>query len=291
MPLLRLLLAVMVPFGVFSQSNIQKADSLIEGRKYRAAERLLIRLMTQNASPEIKDKLGEVYGYQMKWDEAIDVYSELTTSHPKNASYSFKYGGVLAKKAQESNILTALSLLSRIKQSFRTTIKLDPEHIRAHWAMVDLYVSLPLIAGGNMSKAYQYAQRLKELAPLDGYLALGYVYEYDEEPEKARQNYMKALNLLNGLELPERNQLNYQIGKICSQYSVQLDLGILHLKSYIDQYTVLDGVPLEWAYFRLAKIYRAKSEKQLALASIAESLRINPELSPALKEKSAIERL
>ena len=291
MLLIRFIFFLMIPMGVLAQNGLQQVDSLIERRNYKAAESLLIRLNDEQPGPIVQDKLGEVYGYQMNWDKAIDIYSELTSTHPENADYFFRYGGVLAKKAQESNVLTALSLLSRIKYSFRTSLKLNPDHIRAHWAMVDLYVSLPFIAGGSMSKAYQYANRLKELEPLDGYLALGYVHEYDDEPEKAKKYYFKALSILNDLEILERNQLNYQIGKISSEYGVHLDKGIMHLKTYIDNYTVMDGVPLEWAYLRLAKIYRKKSEKQLAQASIEESLRINPDLSPAIEEKSTIERL
>ena len=291
MPILRFLLILFMPLGILAQNGLEQADMLIEQGRYREAEALLIRLKEEEPDPQVKDKLGEVYGYQMDWDKAIDIYRELTATYPGNPDYFFKYGGVLAKKAQSSNVFTALSLLSRIKHNFRTALKLNPDHIRAHWAMVDLYVSLPFIAGGNMTKAYQYANRLKELEPLDGYLALGYVYEYDDEPEKAKQYYMKALSILNDLETLERNQLNYQIGKISSEYGVYLDKGITHLNTYIDNYTVMDGVPLEWAYLRLAMIYRKKSEKELALAFIQESLRINPELSPAIAEKSTIEKL
>ena len=291
MPLLRMLLLIWLPIGIVAQPELQYAEKLIAERNYQAAEQFLVKLAENKEHPALKNKLGEVYGYQLKWDQAIDIYRELTLLHPQNAEYFFRYGGVLAKKAQNSNAFVALTMLGRIRSSFRMVLKLEPNHIPAHWAVIDLYVSLPGIVGGSMSRAYEYAHALKQLAPLDGYLALGYVYEYDDQPEKAKKHYLKAMSMLNNLESLDRNQLNYQIGKICSDYGIQLNKGIDHLNSYIEYYTVLDGVPLEWAYLRLAKIYRKKSNKQLALVWINKSLDIDPDLEAAIREKSAIERL
>ena len=149
-----------------------------------------------------------------------------------------------------------------LKVALKQALKLDPDSIEIHWALIDLYISLPGIVGGSLSKARSYALELKALSLLDGYLALGYVYEYDNEPEKAKMNYIKALNLLHDLGQVTRNQLNYQIGKICSDYGIEADKGIAHLNVYISNYTVMDGVPLEWAYYRLAKIYRNKSDRK-----------------------------
>ena len=291
MYLLKLLLLIWIPIGIIAQPGLQYAEELIADRNYTAAEQLLLQLVEKNKDPLLNSKLGEVYGYQSKWDEAIDIYRDLTLMYPQNADYFFRYGGVLAKKAQNSNVFMALAMLARIKNSFRMALKLEPDHIRAHWALIDLYVSIPGIVGGSMSNAYKYAYALKELAPLDGYLALGYVFEYDDQPEKAKKHYLKALSMLNNLDSPDRNQLNYQIGKICSDYGIQLNKGIAHLNIYIEDYTVLDGVPLEWAYLRLAKIYRKQSNKQLALVWINKSLGIAPDLEAAIREKSVIERL
>ncbi len=280
-----------MPVALFGQWQLGEADKLVREGDYKRAEQILLSAIKTDRSPELKNKLGEVYGYQGQWDNAIQVYRELTLLFPQNAEYVFRYGGVLAKKAQRSNVFTALSLLGRIKSSFRKTIRLDPGHLGAHWALIDLYVSLPMLVGGSTTQAYRYASKLKNISDLDGYLALGYVYEYDDKAAEARTNYLMALELLNREQIIERNQLNYQIGKICSEYNIETDKGIDHLNEYIERYTVLDGVPLEWAYYRLAKIYRKRSEKGDALRWINKSLALNPELEQALREKREIEQL
>ena len=281
----------LIPAALCAQPEVTAVDILLQEGNYTEAENIILATLEYNKSQELKNKLGEVYGYQGEWDKAIEIYRELTMSYPQNADYVFRYGGVLAKKAQNSNMFMALSLLGKIKSSFRKAIRLDPQHLGAHWALVDLYVSLPILVGGSMTQAYRYANRLKNISRLDGYLALGYVYEYDDKSREARTNYLKALELLDKEQLITRNQLHYQIGKICSEYNVELDKGIYHLGEYIDDYTVLDGVPLEWAYYRLAKIYRKKSERSQALRWINKSLEIDPEMEQAIKEKKAIEML
>jgi tetratricopeptide (TPR) repeat protein len=274
-----------------AQNTLAIAEGYMAAGAFGKAEKTLLEAPDTQTDPGLRSLLGEVYGYQLQWDKAIDVYRELTNDYPQDPQYRFRYGGVLAKKAQNSNPFIALSLLGRIKSSFKKTLALDPDHLGAYWALIDLYVSLPGVVGGSMAKAYDYASALKKLSPIDGYLALGYIYEYDGEQDEARKNYIEALKLLDDLKVIERNQLNYQIGKICSEFDLELDRGILHLKEYANHYTVLDGVPLEWAYYRLAKIYRKKSNKDEAMMWIDKSLELSPDLKPALKEKVAIERL
>ena len=279
------------PWVMISQSSLDDVEQYIELKNYSAAEKILKRQLEIGPRPDLKDKLGEVYAYQLKWDKAIDIYEELTESVPDNASYLFRYGGVMAKKAQSSSSFTALMYISRIKSSFRNSLKLDPGSIATHWALVDLYVTLPRIVGGSYSKALGYAKQLQELSPLDGYLAIGYIQEYNDEREKARSNYMKAFNLLDSYSETSRNQLNYQIGKICSDYKIELDRGIKHLNLYIENYTVMDGVPLEWAYYRLAKIYRAKMDRKKTEFYIDQALAVKPDFGPALEERDKVASL
>lgn len=288
---LRSVLFTIVPVLAVAQPIDRIVEEYIQEGAYEKAQILLVEAIKQDPDPILQDKLGEVYGYQLQWNKAIEVYRELTLLYPQQSSYHFRYGGVLAKKAQISNHFIALASLGKIKASFRKALKLDPGHIEAHWALIDLYVSLPGIVGGSMSKAHDYARQLKTISAVDGYLALGYVYEYDNAPEKAKNNYIKALDFLEEIEVIERNQLNYQIGKICGEFEIEMERGIIHLNHYIHNYTVLDGVPLEWAYYRLAKLYRKKSDKNKALVWINKSLEISPNLKPALAEKIAIERL
>lgn len=255
---------------------------------YKHASELLLQQSNLYSNPVLLDKLGETYAYQEEWDKAIEVYKKLTTLVEDNPVYFFKYGGVLAKKAQSSNPFVGLTLLGRIKSNFNKTLALDPYHIGAQWAMIDLYVSLPGIVGGSYNKGYELAKELKKISPIDGYLALGYVYEYDDEPAKAKTSYLEALALIKEYNEFERNQLNYQLGKVCSDYGIQLDTGIEYMSRYIENHSIKDGVPLEWAYFRMARLYRKKGNKQNSLFWINKALKKRTDFKRAEEEKQKI---
>ena len=288
MRLALLLLFTLFPFGLNAQNALKFADQLILQKEYAKAEQELLRALDSSSDPELKDRLGEVYGYQTKWDKAIDIYSYLTKTYPDKANYFFRYGGVLAKKAQKSNKLMALTLIGRIKRNLKKSVELDPKHIKAYWALIDLYVSLPGIVGGSNDRAEEYAYQLEAISEIDGYLARGYIFEYDEKPVKAKEMYLKALDLFDEVHIEDRNQLHYQIGKVCGDYGAKLELGIDHMYKYINNYTVLDGVPLEWAYFRMAKLYRKAGDKNYALKWVDKALATKKDFKPALEEKKKI---
>ncbi len=276
-------------FATQAQEGIvHKAKNYINEKEYRLAEELLEEALDTSNNVQIKNLLGEVYGHQGKWDEAIDIYRELTKKNPKNAEYQFRYGGVLARKAQSINKIGALTLVGRIKGAFLKAASLDENHLNTRWALVDMYISLPGIVGGNTSKAYDYANELKVLSPIDGYLALGYVSEYDDAPKKAKEYYLKAMKYVDDLGRVDRNQLHYQIGKVSGDYKLKVPKGIYHMRQYIENYSVLDGVPLEWAYYRMAKLYRHSGDKQTAMKWINKSLDLQPEFEQALEEKEKV---
>lgn len=259
--------------------------------------------------------LGDAFGYQKKWDEAIIQYKQLIDVDASNANYHYKYGGALGMKALTISKLRALGIIGDIKKSFLKAAELDPKHIDARWALVELYMTLPGIIGGSKSKSMQYANELEALSKVDGYLAKGYIYEYDNEPEFAEKFYKKAIevggsvtcfeklsNLYESQNQPEkaiatieasqkkhnRNALHYQLGKVSADYNVQLNKGERCLLTYIKNYTSADGVPKEWAYYRLSQIYKHKQNQKKALEYINIALEIRSDFKQALQEKEIL---
>jgi len=275
-----LLLLLLTSYVLQGQDGgIAKIQQQIAQKQYARAEVFLENELKKHQKQDINNLLGEVYGYQGKWD------------YPNNAEYQFRYGGVLARKAQGASKLKALTLVGKMKTALNKAASLDKTHLSARWALVDLYISLPGIVGGSTSKAYDYAKEIKKLSAIDGHLALGYVYEYDKQPNKAKEHYMKALSYLSNLEEVNRNQLHYQIGKVCGDYSLNTEKGIYHMQQYIANFTELDGVPLAWAYFRMAKLYRNQKNKESALKWINKALALRSDFKQALLEKETINKI
>ncbi|WP_375239053.1 tetratricopeptide repeat protein [Aurantibacter sp.] len=300
----------------FSQNNVEKAKQLLADKSFYKAEQLLKEeIKTHPNNLEVIELLGDAYGHQKKWDNAIIHYKKLKEQKPKVANYHYKFGGAMGMKALVVNKFAALGLIGDVKDAFLTAAKLDPKHIDTRWALVELYMQLPGIIGGSKSKSFKYANELQALSKVDGYLAKGYIYEYDDEPELAEKYYLLAIkeggsltcfdkltNLYEDQNQPEkavanleaanvkhkRNAMHYQIGKVCAEYNVQVDKGEKCLLIYLENYSAKDGVPKAWANYRLAQIYKHKKAKSNALKHIDLAILQLPKIKVFKEERKEI---
>ena len=318
-----LFLLLLMPLTVLGQqenSAFAKAQKLFNNASYAEAKPIFDNHLKQYPD-DIKtlEYLGDIAGYSKKWDTAIGYYEQLVDLQPKNANFHFKYGGVLGMKALEINRLRALTLLGDIKEAFLTAAALDPNHLEVRWALIELYIQLPALVGGSEEKALYYANELAHLSPVDGHLANGYIAEYNDRPQDAERYYIEAVNVggsvtcytklyehyesnnepqkaIQTLEEAQQkhknnNRLHYQLGKIAGQYGIGLDQGIGCLQRYIKNHSAADGVPKDWAYLRLAQIYRHKGNKAMAITWIEKALEDRPNFKEAIKEKEMIQAL
>jgi tetratricopeptide (TPR) repeat protein len=302
---------------MFSQSSdFERGELHYNNSEWASAKAYFFKVLEKNPSDiKAQEYLGDIAAYAKNWDEALKYYKPLVEKHNENANYHFKYGGVLAYKAQSSNKLKALTLVGDIKKHLHKAVELDKTHIEARWALVEIYISLPGIVGGSETKAKFYANELQKLSKVDGHLALGYVAEYNNRPLDAEHHYKKAIAIggsehtytkLSGLyektnqpekamsnyevasEKLQRNHLNYLIGKVSAQYNISIDKGLECLQRYIKNYSEKDGVPKSWANYRIAQIYRYKKDKRNAYNYIQKALQEKPDLKAAQKEKELI---
>jgi tetratricopeptide (TPR) repeat protein len=313
-----ILLLLLVPLIALGQSNLDDVDALFQQKKFQEAENIIKKyLETDTNNLKAIELLGDAYGHQKKWDGAIDNYKKLVEVNKNNANYHYKYGGVLGMKALE-NKLKAVGFIGDVKASFLKAAELDPNHIEARWALVELYMQLPGIIGGSKSKSLQFAQELENLSKVDGYLAKGYIYEYDNEPKLAETYYKKAIkeggsltcfdkltNLYESENEPQkaianieaaqqkhqRNALHYQIGKVAAEYNVELQKGEQCLQTYLNNYSPEDGVPKAWAHYRLAQIHTHQKNKTEALKYIDMAIAELPKIKSFKEEKEKIARL
>lgn len=309
------LLLILLPTMAFAQSSLKDVEFLIQQKEYEKAEsRLIDYLEIHPNSIEGLELLGDTYGHQKQWDNAISNYKKLVDIKPSNANYHYKYGGALGMKALE-NKFKAIGFISDIKNSFLKASELDKEHIEVRWALVELYMQLPAIFGGSKNKALHFTEELENISIIDGYLSKGYVYEYDNEPELAEEYYKKAIkeggslicfekltklyestnepqraieNIENAQIKHNRNSLHYQIGKISAEYNIELQKGEHCLQTYLKNYSTKDGVPKAWAHYRLAQIQLHKNNKEAALKYIDLALAELPKIKPFKEEKQKI---
>lgn len=186
------------PLFIFSQSNFDLGKQYFNEKKWESASYYLKRSIEEDKNNfSAIELLGDVYGYQKKWDAAIENYQILKEKFPKQANYWYKYGGALGMKAKISNKFKALSLINDVEEAFLKAAEIDKRHIDTRWALVMLYIELPAIIGGSETKAQFYANELLNLSKVDGYLAKGYIDVYFKRYQSAEKNYSLAHKIGN----------------------------------------------------------------------------------------------
>jgi tetratricopeptide (TPR) repeat protein len=310
---------LLMPVLALGQTPKDSITKLFNKKMYIEAERTAMHYLKANPQDmEIKELLGDAYGYQKKWDEAISVYKQLVNYKRNSAEYQYKYGGAMGMKALAVNKLEALGMVSDIRDAFLKAAELDPKHTNVRWALVEFYMQLPGIIGGSKAKALKYADELYNLSKVDGYLAKGYIYEYDDNAQLAEKYYKLAIkeggslwcyeklttfyekqkqpekalsNLEEAKNKHKRNGLHYQIGKVAAENNIELQKGEQYLQTYIENYSSNDEVPKAWAYYRLAQIYLHKKDKREALKHIDLAISEDPKTKSFTEQKQKILRM
>jgi tetratricopeptide (TPR) repeat protein len=304
------------PTVLFAQKKFESVEQLFVQKQYVKAQEIMSEFVSSNPN-DLRgiELLGDAFGYQKKWDDAIICYKKLVDYDSNNANSHYKYGGVLGMKALTVNKLKALPIIGDAKASFLKAAELDPNHIDVRWALVELYMKLPGIIGGSKNMSLKYANELEKLSKVDGYLAKGFIYEYDKEPELAENYYKKAIQVGGSLTCynkltefyekqnqPEKaianieaakkkheyNQLNYDIGKLSAIHRIELDKGIESLLIYIQNDSGDDVSKKAWAHYRLSQIYKQKGQKDVAMKYINLAIFEMPDVKPFKKEKDQI---
>jgi tetratricopeptide (TPR) repeat protein len=179
-----------------SQTDYDKAEKLFLSNNYEQSKVLFENYLNNNPNNlKTLEYLGDIEGQFKSWDKAIYYYKKLKLIKPTEANYYYKYGGVLGMKAKSSNKFKALGMISEVKLSFEKAISLNPKHIEARIALVELYLQLPGIVGGSEKKALLYANEIAQISAVDGYLSKGHIAEYLGRYKEAEVQYKKAVEI------------------------------------------------------------------------------------------------
>lgn len=196
-----LIIFLFFPLLILGQTNFEKGEKLYNEGKYSQAQPYFESYLKSYPNHiTTLEFLGSIAGHTYSWDKGILYFRKLKSLKPTESEYYFKYGAVLAMKAKESSKIKALGMISEVRGSFEKAIALNPKHLEARWALIELYLQLPGIVGGSESKAIKYSGELRELSPVDGYLSRGHIEEYFKRYPSAEVQYKRAV-LIGGSKI------------------------------------------------------------------------------------------
>jgi tetratricopeptide (TPR) repeat protein len=222
-----IIIFLLFPTLFWSQTIFEKAQKLFEAENFDKAEVLFKSALKENPSDfKSLEYLGDIASRNKRWDDAVGYYKKLKMVKPSGANYFYKYGGALGMKALEVNKFKALGMIDEVRGAFEQAIVLNPKHIEARWALIELNLKLPGIVGGSQAKAIKYSDELLDLSPIDGYLSRGHIDEYFKRYSDAERQYKHAI-------IVSKSKVSYQM--LANLYQKKMNQPV-KAKAVLDEY-------------------------------------------------------
>ena len=262
------LLSVMTP--VCAQTSLEAGEILLKKNQIREAKAFF-----QDHPDNLNaiEYLGDIASFEKKWDEAINYYEKLVENQPNSSGYNFKLGGAMGMKAVEVSKFKAALMLGDIKTYLNKAAELDKNHAEVRRALVELYMQLPSIIGGDKDLAQQYVNELQSINKVDAYLAQAYIHKTEEDEESEKTAIKNALDeAKKNKSLIDRNHLNYELGERAADLNLMPGFAVELLENYIENYNYKDLKSPAWAHFYLAKIQASQNNQDKALTHVNKAL-------------------
>ncbi|MBF7090716.1 tetratricopeptide repeat protein [Flavobacterium sp. ALJ2] len=222
-----IIIFLLFPTLFWSQTTFEKAKKLFEAKSFDKAEVLFKSALKENPSDfKSLEYLGDIASRNKRWDDAVGYYKKLKMVKPSVANYFYKYGGALGMKALEVNKFKAFGMIDEVREAFEWAIVLNPKHIEARWALIELNLQLPGIVGGSQAKAIEYSNELLDLSPIDGYLSRGHIDEYFKRYSDAERQYKHAI-------IVSKSKTSYQM--LANLYQKKMNQPV-KAKAVLDEY-------------------------------------------------------
>lgn len=144
---------------------------------------------------KLKDSIASWASLHKDWDTVID-YTTAAIALEESVTRYYRLGGAAGFRALEVLRPFSLPYVKLMRQSFTQAVRLNPNFVPGLRALVEVKISIPKILGGSRTQAFEYAERLKAIDPLEGFMALGYLHEMENDPKAAAQAYREGFNFL-----------------------------------------------------------------------------------------------
>jgi len=307
-----------LPLILSAQNQMDKAIANFDNQNYTKAEIQFKAITNQNPNNfKAYEYLGDTYAAQQEWDKAIEIFKYLLEKQPKNADYSYKYGGSIGMKAKNSNKLTALFLLDDVKKYLKQAADLDSKHVDVRWALLELYLELPGVIGGSIDTAKNYAEQLQNISPVDGALAYGRIADYEEDFNAAEKHYKNAVKIGGSktcynklIDLYMKNSLydealaitqdaiknlnysdfQFRYAQIALKANSNMNEAIINVDKFIDKYES-SKYSIDEALIIKAKLHSRLGQVDEAKFCLKQALVHNPDSTQAKTELQRIEQL
>ncbi|MFZ6816726.1 tetratricopeptide repeat protein [Undibacterium sp. Ji22W] len=308
-------------FLLLSVSSLQMSqaheyEALIKAKKYAEVEKSISsKLSTEPNNPDAlvaRTELILIEGKESRLDEAVKLAEQCIAANPKNSECQEALGNTLGTKAMRGGVMSAISYVGKIRDSFKKAIELDPSNFSARSSLMQFYLQAPSFVGGGTGKAKDFIVETIKYSPAAGALLQASLDLHEENIERAtsvalavntsnsealakhQRNVLSSIGhaLINDKKMTEAEKI---FRELCNRFP-DSSLGFYGLgKALQEQGKAKDALPfLEKsvvidasanALYRIGKAWQTLGDKVKAIAAYEKALSFKPELSKKIKSE------
>lgn len=196
-----------------AQTPLESAAAALQSGDLAAADAALAPLTAgEKPDPAALHLLSQVRLGQKNTKEAVALAEKAAQLAPTNAEYHAQFGLALSARMPELGFMQQAMIAGKMRKAFEKAVELDPKNLNALVGLARYFSNAPEIAGGSLTKAAEFATRLKEINPLLGELELGRVAERGEKFADALAHYQAATQLK-----PDAAGAHYHCGRLLAK--------------------------------------------------------------------------
>ena len=149
--------------------QLEEARSLVDGRQYGEARKLLEETVTDPArEAQSLVLLTEICNALETYEEGIGYGERAVELRPESSEAYFQYAVALRLRLTKGSKLKAMFRVGGYKDALNKAMELDPKNVDAREEEIGFLMQAPGIAGGDKEKAKQRIEDLKQIDPRRG---------------------------------------------------------------------------------------------------------------------------
>jgi tetratricopeptide (TPR) repeat protein len=177
-------------------SALDRATAAFKAGDVAGAEALVTPLATATPPDAAAlNLLSQLRIAQKRNKEAVEAAEAATKAEPTNATHFAQLGMAIGARMGEVGFMQMAMMSGRMKGAFEQAVQLDPKNLNALVGLSRYYSNAPEIAGGSLTKAAEYAERVKAELPFLGEAELGRIAEKKGDLTAALQHFEASLKL------------------------------------------------------------------------------------------------
>jgi tetratricopeptide (TPR) repeat protein len=179
-----------------AQTDLEKAAAALKAGEVATADALVTPLAAATPPDAAAlNLLSQIRVAQKRTKEAVDAAEAATKADATKADYFAQLGLAVSVRMSEVGFMQMAVLSGKMRKAFEKAVELDPRHLNGLVGLARYYSNAPEIAGGSLTKAAEYAERVKAIVPFLGEAELGRIAEKREDYAAALAHYDASLAL------------------------------------------------------------------------------------------------